>query len=257
MSLRPRVRRKGHSMLELLVAAVVGLLVVVGGLLLFLSGARLSVKLQAGSQALRAGSTGVERMRLVLSEATAALLPTDTAPLASWPAAALGDPDQYLSQDGETTYATAIYISLPATRTMTFRTGATQTQAVSLPSRSSVTRGALIYRGDSDGHPASTNGTFLWVWSFENQAITAKTVLYRKLAATPGAVAFRRGEGLSPLVRYRLVQAEKDSYGQASSSLGSAPAPSLDTSDYALALLNASGSTVPSSTLPIGAGSHP
>lgn len=246
-------------MLELLVATVIGTLVIVGSVLLFLGGVRLSLGMQATSHALRTGSSGVDRLRLELEESTAMQLPDDTEPLAKWPAQNLGQVNQYLSEDPadkKHTLSTAVFVSQAGTRSLAFRTSVSQQQTLTIASRVSPTKGSLLYRGDSSGAPAPSNGRFLWQWSYSNGAVVSKTVLYRKLAPTWDAVTFRRGSTSGQVLRYRLLLVEKDSYNRERSAIGNAPDTALDASDYAINLLNYAGEAVPPTALP-AQGAHP
>jgi type II secretory pathway pseudopilin PulG len=251
------MRRRGHSMLEILVATVIGAIVIVGAVLIFTGGIRLSLGLQASSHALQNGSSSIDRMRQGLEEATAVQLPDDAAPQTPWPSALLGAQSHYQVQQGSTTLNTGLYISLTSPQSLAFRTSATQLSTVAIANRRTVTRGALLYRGDSQGNPAPSNGTFLWQWAYENGAVTAKTVLYRKLASTWDAVAFRRGSQSGQVLRYRLLLIDKDSYQQDRSAVGANHESALETSDYAISLLNYAGESVPVAALPTAAGGHP
>lgn len=244
-------------MLEVLVAAVLGAIVIVGALLIFTGGIRLSLGLQAGSHALQNGSSSIDRMRQGLEEATAVQLPDDDAPLTPWSSALLGSQSHYQVQQGNTTLNTGLYVSLTTPQSLSFRTSATQLSTADIANRRSVTRGALLYRGDSQGTPAPSNGTFLWQWGYENGVVTSKTVLYRKLASTWDAVAFRRGSQSGQVLRYRLLLVDKDSYQQDRSALGANHESALETSDYAISLLNYAGEGVPSAALPTATGGHP
>ena len=244
-------------MLEVLVAAVIGAIVVVGAVLIFTGGLRLSLGLQASSHAMKNGSSSIDRMRQGLEEATAVLLPDDSAPRTPWPSTLLGAQSHYQVQQGSTTLNTGLYISLTTPQSLSFRTSATQLTTADIANRRSITRGALLYRGDSQGTPAPSNGTFLWQWSYENGVVTAKTVLYRKLAANGDAVAFRRGSQSGQVLRYRLLLVEKDSYQQDRSAVGTNHESALETSDYAISLLNYAGESVPGAALPTATGGHP
>lgn len=244
-------------MLEVLVATVLSALVVVGAVLIFIGGVRLSLGMQASSHALRTGSTSIDRMRQGLEEATAVLLPDDAPPLLQWPIALLGNQSQYQTTHDSVTLNTGLYISLTGTKSLPFRTSASQVTSLTTADRKVATRGALLYRGDALGNPAPSQGTFLWQWSYENGVVVSKTVLYRKLSTQWDAVAFRRGSQSGQVLRYRLILTEKDSYQQERSSLGSGHGSDLDTSDYAITLLNHAGEGVPTTALPIAGGGHP
>jgi type II secretory pathway pseudopilin PulG len=244
-------------MLEILVATVLASLVIVGAVVIFIGGVRLSLGMQARSHALRKGSTSIDRMRQGLEEATAILLPEDAAPLLQWPSALLGNRNQYQVTQNGVTLNTGLYISETGTKSLPFRTSATQVSSLTTVDRKKATRGALLYRGDALGTPNPSQGTFLWQWSYENGVVVSKTLLYRKLSTQWDAVAFRRGSQSGQVLRYRLVLTEKDSYQQESSALGSGPESDLDASDYAITLLNHAGEGVPTTALPLATGGHP
>lgn len=254
---QPLRRRRAFTSLELLVATVLGTLVIVGAVLLFLSGVRLSMGMQASSHTLRNGSSSVERMRLSLEEATAVTLPDDSAPHALWPQTALGPTSNYLTAWGGRQVSTAVFASQLGTRTLRLRTDASTLQNLAIPLRSVVNRGVLIYRGNTDGTPNPSSGTFLWQWSYEDGVIVRKTVLYRKLSSRPEAVAFRRGSTSGQVMRYRLLLAEKDSYQRDMTVAGGGSHNDLEASDLAVSLLNHAGESVPATALPTGGGSHP
>lgn len=253
---KPRKYTRAHSMLELLVATVIATLVIVGSLLLFLGGVRLSLGMQATSHSLRTGSSGTDRMRQRLEEATAVQLPDDADPLVVWPATRLGKPDKYQSSQGGQTLNTAVFISLTNTRNMIFQTSAKQTQSVAITSRRTQTRGMLLYRGDPGGIPAPSNGRFLWQWLYENGAVVSKIPLYRKLAPNGNAVSFRRGMQSGSMLLYRVLLVEKDSYNNERSALGAASGTTQETSDSAVTLLNNDGTALPDMALP-SQGVHP
>ncbi len=253
---KPRKYTRAHSMLELLVATVIATLVVVGSILLFIGGVRLSLGMQATSHSLRTGSSSTDRMRQRLEEATAVQLPDDADPLTVWPEKSLGKSETYQSSQGKQTLNTAVFLSLPSTQNLIFRTSAKQTQTLAVTGRRIQTRGMLLYRGDISGTPAPSTGGYLWQWLYENGAVVSKTAIYRKLSPTWDAVTFRRGDQNGSVLRYRVLLVEKDSYNNERSALGAASGTTLETSDSTVALLNNDGTALPIWALP-NDGVHP
>jgi type II secretory pathway pseudopilin PulG len=259
-----RLRQNGHTMLEMLVAMVSATLVLTSALLLFLGGIRVSTKTQASSHALRIGSSGVDRMRLDLSEAVVFILPdkqaeNDDDDDGDWSNGRLGSASHYTTQnpnDHRQSLNTAVFVALPTPQDVTLRTGASQTQTVALPSRRRVTRGLLIYRGDSSGKPAADDGTFLWAWRYENGTNVSRTVLYRRLSCQWDAVVFRRDVSQRNLLRYRLVQADKDTYNSERTQFGTSSVENLESSDFAIAMLNYAGGAAPLTALPTNGGNN-
>ncbi len=249
---------RGHTILEMLLAMVSAVLVITGALLLFLGGIRVATQTQANSQALRLGSTSVDRMRFSLSEATAFILPDKTTTNANatdsrWSEARLGNPSDYIVRnpsDTSQTLNTALFVTLPAPLNMIVRTTVNQNQIIPLPSRRRITSGLLLYRGDSSGKPAANNGTYLWAWRYEGGGNVSRTVIYRRLSSQWDAVAFRRDAEQTNVLRYRLVHAEKDSYNTERSQLGKSSSEMLESSDYTIALVNYAGGTAPLAALP-------
>ena len=260
MTTRPPNRR-GFTLIEMLVAAVIGVLVVTGAVLLFISSVRLSIGMQGTSFALRKGSVGIDQLRLPLREATALQLPDDTGAFLPWSASLLGSASQYQSTgklaNQSQTLNTAIYLSRPSNRTMQLLIGTGKTQATSIAVRRIVTTGTLLYRADIDGKPNPSSGTYLWMWTYNNGALLSRSILCRKLASTWDAVAFRRGNASGSILRYRLVMAEQDSYNQARSQFGKETSNNLEASDYAISLLNFVGGSVPDITMPTQGNAHP
>lgn len=245
-----RRTQSGFTLLEMLVATVLGILVVASAVTLFIGGMRLAIGMQATSHALRAGSSGIDRLRLELMPATSYTLPDDDKPWDSWDNGPLGNAHQYLVTSNNQTLNTAIFLSLPSNHSVQIRTDATTTTSTSMGMRRTTERGILLYRGNNDGSVNANSGTFLWMRSYANGTLTAKSVLYRKLSSSADAVSFRRGNASGTLLRYRLVLAQKDAYNQERTVLGKNNSNLLETSDYSLTLLNSIGGNVPSSALP-------
>ena len=252
-----RTQLRGFTLLEMLIATVIGVMVVTGSVILFIGGIRLSLGMQATSHALRSGANGIDRLRLEFTEATAYQLPDDSDPFASWDSSLLGSAKQYHTTTKNLEFNTALYLSLPNPRIMQFRTASTKVQSTSVTVRRTVNRGALLYRGDLEGKPNPENGTALWMWTYVEGKPVARVVLSRKLSTAPDAVSFRRGNASGTNLRYRLVQAEKDSYNQARSGLGNDSASLLEASEFAITLLNNTGGSVPESALPAKGSTHP
>jgi len=247
-----RRTRRGFTLLEMLVATVLGILVVTSAVILFIGGVRLALGMQSTSHALRAGSNGIDRLRVELATATSYLLPSDADPWVPWNDQGLGASKNYLTggKKEDAPLNTAIFLSFPSDRTVQLRTGATTVTNTSLSLRRTVDRGLLLYRGDADGTPNANSGTFLWMRRYTGGSLTSKTVLYRKLSSAVDAVSFRRGNDSGTLLRYRLILAQKDSYSQERTALGQGSATMLEASDYSLSLLNSIGGSVPASALP-------
>lgn len=251
MSARRR-KSSGFTLLEMLVATVLGILVVTSAVILFIGGVRLALGMQSTSHALRAGSNGIDRLRVELSTATSFMLPSDSDPWVPWSDVWLGASNNFLNgrKQDSATLNTAIFLSFPSDRTVQLRTSATTVSNTSLSLRRTMDRGLLLYRGDANGSPNATSGTFLWMRRYTGGSLTSKTVLYRKLSSAVDAVSFRRGNDSGTLLRYRLLLAQKDSYAQERTALGQGSATMLEASDYSLSLLNSIGGSVPASALP-------
>lgn len=249
-----RTQPQGFTLLEMLVATVIGIMVVAGSVILFIGGIRLSLGMQATSHALRSGANGIDRLRLELTEATAYQLPDDSEPFTPWNDSLLGSSKQYRTQSQ---LNTAIYLSLPSPRAMQFRTASTKSLSTPVAVRQTVSRGILLYRGDINGKPNPESGVVLWMWIYVEGQPTSRAMLSKKLSTSSDAVSFRRGNSSGTSLRYRLVQVEKDSYNQARSGLGKDSANLLEASDFAITLLNNVGGSVPESALPAKGSTHP
>lgn len=254
-------------MVELLLACISAVLVLTGGILLFLSGVRLTVKSQATSHAMRSGSSSIDRLRIQLSEATAFVLPEKEESVNSgssklW-SANLGSISQYRSQDpnsSKDTLLTAVFLALPSPHNVTVQIGASKSQSLALPRRSRATQGVLIYRGTEYGKPAPSSGTSLWMWSYDNGKLVSKSALTNRLSESWDAVVFRRDTGgSSNLLYYRLVTAEKDTNSQENSLFGSKNtlSGSNSGSDYAITLLNYGDGAIPSAAFPVNGAEKP
>jgi hypothetical protein len=259
--------KRGSSIMELLLACISAVLVLTGGILLFLSGVRLTVKSQATSHAMRSGSSSIDRLRIQLSEATAFVLPEKEESVNSgssklW-SSSLGSISQYQSKNPKSEQEillTAVYLALPSPHNVTVQLGASKSQTLALPTRSKATQGVLLYRGTEYGKPDSRSGTSLWMWRYDNGKLISKNSLTNRLSESWDAVAFRRDTGgISNLLRYRLVTAEKDTSNQESSQFGSKNTLSGTNagSDYAITLLNFGDGAIPSATFPVNGAEKP
>ena len=266
---RRLVTKRGSSIMELLIACISAVLVLTGGILLFLSGIRLTVKSQATSHAMRTSSSSVDRLRIQLSEATAFVLPEreelgnkGNGSSKLW-SSSLGKISQYQSRNPTTeseVLLTAVFLALPSPHNVTVQISASKSQSLALPTRSKATRAVLLYRGTEYGEPAPSSGTSLWMWSYDNGKLISKSALTNRLSESWDAVAFRGDTGgISNLLRYRLITAEKDTTNQENSQFGSKNTLSGTNagSDYAIMLLNYGEGTITSETYPASGESHP
>jgi prepilin-type N-terminal cleavage/methylation domain-containing protein len=185
--------RQGFSLIEVVVALTIVSGIFLGTMLLFTGAAKTNAKVLAGVETATTANLGMEVLQNILVEGYRYWVPTDV----DWDGAALGPATNYIADDGlGKTTSTAMYIALPAQANYEIKApDGTDITTGTMPDRTgagTIHSTMLIFRGDPDGQSNKQAGTCLWLWYFEDGAITSKRLLVKNLATEWNAVQLIR-----------------------------------------------------------------